>query len=83
MSDMSIPSVITRGYGNGTFDPGVNKLPTLGYSISLVVVADLFPRDASFSRSGPGDATFSRSGPGDASFSRSGPGDASISPKTS
>jgi hypothetical protein len=34
---MAIRDVVTRGFGNGTFNPGVNKLPTRGYSISSVV----------------------------------------------
>lgn len=30
---MSIASVVTAGFGNGTFDPGVALVPTRGYSI--------------------------------------------------
>ena len=30
---MAIRDVVTMGFGNGTFSPGVNKLPTFGYSI--------------------------------------------------
>ena len=33
---MAISSIISFGFGNGTFDPGVSKLPTLGYTIHLV-----------------------------------------------
>ena len=33
---MAIRDVITRGFGNGTYDPGVNDLPTRGYTISTV-----------------------------------------------
>tara|TARA_Y100000310_G_scaffold260574_1_gene269557 strand:+ start:265 stop:507 length:243 start_codon:yes stop_codon:yes gene_type:complete len=35
---MAISDIISFGFGNGTFDPGVNKLPTLGYSISSVTI---------------------------------------------
>jgi hypothetical protein len=35
---VAISDIISFGFGNGTFDPGVNKLPTLGYSILVVVV---------------------------------------------
>lgn len=37
---MAIRDIIIRGFGNGTFSPGVNKLPTRGYSISDIVVPD-------------------------------------------
>ena len=30
---MAIRDIVTRGYGNGTYDPGVNKLPVRGYTI--------------------------------------------------
>ena len=40
---MAIRDVITRGFGNGTFDPVVNKLPTRGYSIGSAVVTDDSP----------------------------------------
>ena len=30
---MAIRDVVTMGFGNGTFSPGVVKLPTIGYSI--------------------------------------------------
>ena len=33
---MAISDIISFGFGNGTFDPGVNKLPTLGYSIGAI-----------------------------------------------
>lgn len=36
---MAIRDVVTMGYGNGTYDPGVNKLPTLGYAIGEVVLS--------------------------------------------
>ena len=29
---MAISSIISFGFGNGTFDPGVAELPSLGYS---------------------------------------------------
>jgi len=35
---MAIRDVITMGYGNGTFSPGVNKIPTLGYAIAVPLV---------------------------------------------
>lgn len=28
---MAIRSVVTRGYGNGTYSPGVSLVPTRGY----------------------------------------------------
>lgn len=31
---MAISSIISFGFGNGTFSPGVIKLPTLGYATS-------------------------------------------------
>ena len=31
---MAIADIVTLGFGNGVYDPGVNKLPTLGYSIA-------------------------------------------------
>ncbi len=68
---MAIRDIITLGFGNGTFSPGVNKLPTLGYSIGAAIVdVDLFPGDVTFSRQGLGDVTFSRQGPGDVTFSK-------------
>ena len=33
---MAIRDIVMRGYGNGTFNPGVTKLPTRGYSIGTV-----------------------------------------------
>ena len=30
---MAIRSIVTRGFGNGTYSPGVALLPTRGYSI--------------------------------------------------
>ena len=33
---MTIAGVVSRGFGNGTYDPGVAFLPTRGYMISLV-----------------------------------------------
>ena len=39
---MAIRDVVTGGFGNGAFSPGVNKLPTRGYSIGAVAV-DLSP----------------------------------------
>jgi hypothetical protein len=36
---MAIRDIICLGFGNGTYDPGVNKLPTLGYAIGEVVLA--------------------------------------------
>ena len=45
---MAIRDVITRGFGNGTYDPGVNKLPTRGYSISsATIIGGPFTVDAS------------------------------------
>jgi len=38
---MAISSIISFGFGNGTFDPGVNKLPTLGYSIGEAIEAPI------------------------------------------
>ena len=38
---MSISSIVTMGYGNGTFAPGVAFIPTIGYSISEDIVVDL------------------------------------------
>ncbi len=35
---MAIRDIVTIGFGNGTFSPGLGKIPTLGYS-SVVVVA--------------------------------------------
>lgn len=35
---MAIRDVVTRGYGNGTYDPGVNDIPTRGYTIGAAVV---------------------------------------------
>lgn len=69
---MAIRDIITRGYGNGTFSPGVNKLPTRGYSIgAAIVITGLFPGDTTFSRQGPGDTSgFSRQGPGNVSISK-------------
>lgn len=32
---MAISSIISFGFGNGTFSPGVAKLPTLGYSQAI------------------------------------------------
>ncbi len=34
---MAIRDIVTIGFGNGTFSPGVNKIPTLGYSIGAAV----------------------------------------------
>lgn len=36
---MAIRDVVTMGYGNGTFSPGVSKIPTLGYSISNILLS--------------------------------------------
>lgn len=30
---MAIREIVTRGFGNGTYSPGVNKIPTRGYNI--------------------------------------------------
>jgi hypothetical protein len=30
---MAIRDIVSRGFGNGTYSPGVNKLPTRGYAI--------------------------------------------------
>ncbi len=32
---MAIRDIVTLGFGNGTYDPGVGKLPTLGYSTGV------------------------------------------------
>ena len=37
---MAISSIISFGFGNGTFTPGVGKLPTLGYSVLPFVEVD-------------------------------------------
>ena len=37
-----IRDVVTRGFGNGTFSPGVNALPVRGYSISALAAATHF-----------------------------------------
>jgi hypothetical protein len=37
---MAISDIVALGFGNGTFDPGVNKLPTLGYGIGELVFDD-------------------------------------------
>lgn len=37
---MSIRSIVTLGYSNGTFSIGTKFIPTLGYSISSVVIID-------------------------------------------
>jgi len=34
---MAIRDIFLLGFGNGTFSPGVNKLPTLGYAIAAAV----------------------------------------------
>ena len=45
---MAIRDIIVRGFGNGTYDPGVSKLPTRGYSISsVVIITGPFTIDAS------------------------------------
>lgn len=36
---MAIRDVVTIGYGNGSFSPGVSKIPTLGYGIGAAVVS--------------------------------------------
>ena len=38
---MAIRDVVTAGFGNGTYDPGVSKLPTRGYTIGVAVVIDV------------------------------------------
>ncbi len=42
---MAIRDIVLDGYGNGTYSPGVNKLPTDGYSIgaAAVGVASRYP----------------------------------------
>jgi hypothetical protein len=30
---MAIRDIVTRGFSNGTFNPGVTKIPTRGYAI--------------------------------------------------
>ena len=37
---MSIATVVTMGYGTGSFAGSVNLVPTLGYSIGVEVIAD-------------------------------------------
>lgn len=39
---MAIRDIVTRGYGNGTYSPGVNKLPTLGYAIGEAVAQNAY-----------------------------------------
>ena len=34
---MAIRDIVTRGFGNGTYDPTVNDVPTRGYTIGEVV----------------------------------------------
>lgn len=43
---MAIRDVVTRGFGNGTYDPGVNKIPTRGYSISAIGLGGPYTVDA-------------------------------------
>ena len=33
---MAIRDVVTRGYGNGTYDPGVARVPARGYTSTIV-----------------------------------------------
>ena len=40
---MAIRDIVTLGFGNGTFSPGVNDIPTLGYSIGAAVALVLGP----------------------------------------
>lgn len=40
---MPIRNVVTRGYGNGTFSPGVSFVATRGYSIAEAVVTKSGP----------------------------------------
>ena len=47
---MAISSIISFGFGNGTFTPGVGKLPTLGYSAAAAIV--IFDPDASVETAG-------------------------------
>ena len=35
---MAIRDVVTMGFGNGTYSPGVAKLPTFGYSIGEATI---------------------------------------------
>ena len=42
---MPIRDIVTRGFGNGTFSPGVNRLPVRGYSIEEEAVATPFDID--------------------------------------
>lgn len=37
---MAIRDVVTRGFGNGTYDPGVNALPVRGFTILEVNLHD-------------------------------------------
>ncbi len=37
---MAIRDIVTAGFGNGTYDPGVNKLPTRGYSTASATPPD-------------------------------------------
>lgn len=34
---MPIRNVVTRGYGNGTFSPGVSRVTTRGYSVGEAI----------------------------------------------
>lgn len=35
---MALRDVVTRGYGNGVFSPGVSKVVTRGYTVAAVVI---------------------------------------------
>jgi hypothetical protein len=37
---MPIRNIVTRGFANGTFQPGVNTLPTRGYSLAAIPSPD-------------------------------------------
>lgn len=42
---MAIRDVVTRGYGNGTYSPGVNDVPVRGYAVNST--ADIVKLDVS------------------------------------
>jgi len=37
---MAIRDIVSRGFGNGTYDPGVNDLPVRGFTIGPSLIPD-------------------------------------------
>jgi hypothetical protein len=35
---MAVRDIVTRGFGNGTYDPGVSKVPTRGYGAASITI---------------------------------------------